>query len=71
MQQDKLKKLFNSGHKELWIEALKSIQNEAADIRIGNYSNEARVAVVNTIDSFLKKLNVAGGEPDNTVEDWR
>lgn len=71
MNPEKLKQLSNSGSKELWLEALRSIQNDAADIRKGTYSTEARVAVVNIIDEFLKKLNVASGEPDNSVEDWR
>lgn len=70
MNQDKLRQLYNSGSKELWVDAMKSLQNDAADIRKGVYTTETRVAVVNIIDDFLKKLAVAGGEPDNTVEDW-
>jgi len=69
MHKDKLQQLANNS-KELWIDGLKQLVSEVADIRKGNYSNEARVAVINIIDDFIKRINMASGEVTKDEEDW-
>lgn len=67
-----LKGIATSGYKESLVEYLKEVQQEIADIRNGNYSNEARLLAVNIIqEKLIGQLRVLAGETTPEIDNWQ
>jgi predicted transcriptional regulator len=72
MNKELLKGIAKSDYKHNLITYLKEVQHEIADIRNGNYTNEARIAAVEAIEKHLiGELRVQSGEKKDNFDDYR
>lgn len=66
-----LKGIAVSDYKENLIKYLKEVQQNIADIRNGNYSNEARIVAIDAIERhIIGQIRVLSGEQTNSIDNW-
>lgn len=72
MDTNLIEAIAKSDYKGNLVKLLEQIKSQVADIRVGNYTNETRKAVIEVIDEMiLKKIRTLEEEPKRDVDDYR